>query len=359
MISLRTAARTSVRSCLQSRRVPASASSSLGGLRLQSNEAETAKASSSSPKLQIKEKLCVYESSVDLCGIAEATFKKCQMAAGMGTFGYLGVLVSASGTASMPALALLGCGAVANTYIILEVPKRAMRSVALKHVERITLFPAEGDQAAQEAGEESADSQASAVERLAATPSLTMEVQSPNLIRRLRLEEPPSAWQGARYSGLAADNRPSFADACKQLLHVDVEKGSTSEPELLDALINSGKVIAEETVEIRSDAGSQFAFPSGGSLPSGAHLAQAQSGTSEDERLQPPEWAKSTPEDAIESLGRRSFLMGAALMGIGMLGFGKYSAKIQGVSGAQQTALDGAMEASSKRPPVEPWTADK
>jgi len=272
--------------------------------------------------LQLKSKLDLYECSTDLNAAAEAAFKKCQMAAGMGTLGFAGVIVAASNNASLPMLAGLGCIAVANTYIILETPRRAMRGVAMKQVERLTLLPN------TDAKDVDSRAEGSAAERLAATEKLELEIQSPNLIRRIRLDPPPAAWQGTRYSGLAVDSRRTFQDACRRL-HVDPE-GACSDKDLLDALLSSGNVVAEEPIEIRSDIEGHLRLPLDGKTPEGASLKEAL--PPDMEQYEPPEFARSTPLSAIESTGTRSMYMGMALMTLGAAGFSKYMVKSQAAS---------------------------
>eukprot|EP00440_Ansanella_granifera_P006137 gb/GFBE01006659.1/.p1 GENE.gb/GFBE01006659.1/~~gb/GFBE01006659.1/.p1 ORF type:complete len:337 (+),score=65.40 gb/GFBE01006659.1/:1-1011(+) len=265
--------------------------------------------------LQLKRALPLYKSSTDLNALAEAAFKKCQMAAGMGTLGFVGVILAASSKASMPMLAGMGCLAMVNTYIILEVPKRAMRGVAMKQVERLVLLPNVAAGAADEG-----TSSGTAVERLRATESLEVEITSPNLIRRIRLEPTPSAWQGTRYSGLVADNRRSFADACRHL-NVDVKGGECEDQELLDALLSSGHVLSEEKIEIRSDIEGLLRIPLESGTPAGASLVQVQA--ADEDQYEPPDFAKSTPASAIESLGTRSTFMGMAIFMLGVAGCAK------------------------------------
>lgn len=257
--------------------------------------------------LKLGSELCVYESSVDLNVAAENAFKKCQIAASMGTVGFAGIIVAASTKASMPVLAGLAAMALANTYVVLQVPRRAMQGVALKQVERITLLPnAETD------GEILSDR----AKQLAATETLQVEIRSPNLVRRLYLEPPPSAWQGARYSGLVEDKRRSFADACKRL-HVDPEDGECKDRDMLDAVLGLGHVIAEEKLEIRSDVEGHLRIPLDGAIPAGGSLKEAP--LPDADMYEPPEFVKSTPADAIEALGRRSVFTGMALLALGGL----------------------------------------
>lgn len=263
-----------------------------------------------------KGRICLYESAENLTEVAKDSFKRCQLGASLGVLGFASVMVATSAKASLPILAFMGCGAILNTYMVLELPRRSMRSLALKHVERLYLCPSPliADQI---------KSGKSADDCLAAASVLEIEVHSPNVIRRVRLEDAVAAWQGARYGGLAADSRPTFADACQQLLHIDVEDGKCHHPNLVNALINSGKVITSEQVEIRSDAESCLRIPESGNLPDGAALASAQASQGDRETLKQLAFIKSTPTSSIQGLGTRSIYAGLALVFVGSVGLVK------------------------------------
>ncbi|CAE8695597.1 unnamed protein product, partial [Polarella glacialis] len=127
-----------------------------------------------------------------------------------------------------------------------------------------------------------------------------------------------------------ADNRPSFSDACSQLLHLDNETGKIPDKELLEALVNSLKVITEEKLEIRTDLEGHLRLPSDSSkAPPGASLAGArvEEALKGAEKYELPEFVKSSPALAIEQLGQRSVFAGMALLTLGIAGYSKHMLK--------------------------------
>lgn len=214
--------------------------------------------------LSIGAEVCIYESPVDLCSLARRARTNSFFGAGLGVCGFMGVLASSTGNMQLVVCA----GAAFFIYKHAVMLPRSIPETALRHVERIVVMPnADGTDVNNASGESSMDDQ------LKATPELLLQITTTNLRLHVRLTEAADTWDGARYSGLVKDTRSTFVSMVQesQALHVeevsslDKPDSPTSEdPALLQALITSTKVIAEQQVECRSEVDDVFKLPSNG-----------------------------------------------------------------------------------------------
>jgi len=197
----------------------------------------------------------VYESKVDLDSAAQAARSQCLMGTTMCLCGFAGVLVGAP-TASPGLKGMVVFGAAASTYKHAVLAKKEFGNVAMRHVEQVVLKPSKAPTSGS-----ATDSQdiahGTAEERLAATRELELLVRTPNLDMRFVLGEPAAAWEGAKYSGLVADERPKFSEVCKAMLHFDEASDKPDSPvipdvELLAALRDCDKVVVDREVTVRS-----------------------------------------------------------------------------------------------------------
>merc|ERR1712194_969214 len=135
--------------------------------------------------------------------------------------------------------------------------KKEFALVSSRQVETVTILPTAGadDKAASDSSEE-----VSARQRLNATDELDVLVRTVNADVKFKLGSPIAAWEGAKHGGLVADERPAFGDVCRAIFHVEEisswgKPGSpkSADPELLEALLFSDKVVVERSLTRRDD----------------------------------------------------------------------------------------------------------
>jgi len=179
--------------------------------------------------------------------------------------GFAGVLVG-SPTAPPLAQAVICLGAAATTYKHAVMAKKELANIAMRHVEKVVLLPKPGsaDAGADASADASADAPASehtAQDRVEATREMELLVRTPNMDMTFQIGQPVTAWEGAKYTGLVADERPAFSNVCTSLLSFEEVFGATvhgdppkiPDRELLEALLDSDKVIVERKVTLRED----------------------------------------------------------------------------------------------------------
>lgn len=264
-----------------------------------------------------RQPVCVYVSSDDMAGASAEARRKCQFAAALGAMGFTGVLISAAQTAPLPMLAIFVAGAAANTYMIMTVSSRMLWTLAARNVEKLSILqPA--------AGTEDASSPMDA-DAFASAKEVHLRIESTNVVRQLRLEEPAAAWEGARFAGLVAETRVPFRELCLpgSVLHIVPDGGDCGEHrKLLDALLASEKVVADELVEVREDVAEDLR-----PLAKYMHMAIPRI-----ENMRPGEVSSSlgaalggedSPAQASARLAQRSTMGGAMLLVTGLLFIGK------------------------------------
>lgn len=257
----------------------------------------------------------LYQSQVDLSGAVSTALRKCQLGAGFGAVGFLGVAASMASSASPSAMVLVLAGAVANGYSQLAHKPTLLKSLALRHVEELVLVQPEIAKIGASAGptlaleettaagnqevvaasspsaspekpaaaassqdsaaaaalpkdpeewddeddeEDAADTAADGLGEFAwikYTPELQLKVRCANAERQVTLTNPAAPWEGARFTGLVADDRVTIGDLCRlsRFLHIDAKDGESKHRDMLMVLLRSGKVIKEELMEPRTD----------------------------------------------------------------------------------------------------------
>jgi len=241
-----------------------------------------------------------------------------------------------AGVPTAPAVghALLCVGAMVLTHKSVVLTRKELANAAMRHVERIVVLPAEGSGRVDEAA---VDDQATVAERLRATPEVRLLVETTNLELRLTLCEQAAAWEGAKYSGLVVDERPPFG-ALPEVLYIDAARARdeadgevvSEDPELLAAILRSGKVIGERTVESRLEEGSLVSAPRGVDKHLDALLAAAvkerpstRSGAIESEGA-PFVIPRRLPAEDIRQIGVHTLLSGLVFLSGGCAVMGRW-----------------------------------
>lgn len=220
------------------------------------------------PPLSINAELCIYESPADLRSLARRARTNSFIGAGMGVCGFMGVLASSTAETSGTMQLLVCAGAVFFIYKHAVMLPRSIPVTSLRHVERIVVLPnSDGTHVNKVSDETSMDDQ------LKATSELRLQIITTNLSLQMRLTEAADTWDGARYSGLVNDTRSTFVSMLQERQALYVEEVSSwgkpgsptsDNPALLQALVASTKVIAEQDVNCRTDADNVFKLSSNG-----------------------------------------------------------------------------------------------
>eukprot|EP00929_Paragymnodinium_shiwhaense_P038412 TRINITY_DN2028_c3_g1_i2.p1 TRINITY_DN2028_c3_g1~~TRINITY_DN2028_c3_g1_i2.p1 ORF type:complete len:362 (-),score=80.44 TRINITY_DN2028_c3_g1_i2:403-1488(-) len=197
--------------------------------------------------------MTVFESSVDILEVMAEARSRAVLGAGLAATGFGAVLITASTFLAPPALAVLALGGAANCYALAVIVQRVLLRTAVRHVERITILPTldhSGSPPPEEEDDNSINSLLSSAatfeQRLLATPELRLEIRQAGAVRYLslvdRLED-------------ADDDRAAFGDICtrSRLIDIDADAGACADRSLLDAVMMTAKVAAEERVESRRD----------------------------------------------------------------------------------------------------------
>lgn len=218
----------------------------------------------SPPALEIRGEVELYRSHADLAGAA----RKARMNNILGSaFGFLGFAGVAAGAPSAPLAihAIIGLGATMNLYKHLGMSRNEFGAIGMRYLETLTVMPhAHGAQASSGAAggpaHEPVASESTAAEMLKATPHVHLRLRTVNVDLHLTLVEPAAAWEGSKYSGLVNDDRTSFHDVLCALFIEEVtaigKKGAPTSPDqnLLAALLQTNKVLADHHVSLRTDA---------------------------------------------------------------------------------------------------------
>jgi len=233
------------------------------------------------PPLSIGAELLVYESPKDLVSLARGARTNSFIGAGLGVCGFMGVL--ATSTAETPeTLQLLVCAGTAFfIYKHAVMLPRSIPVVAQRHVERIVVLPN-----VDAADVNKASSETSMDDQLNATSELQLQIQTTNLSLKMRLTETADMWDGARYSGLVKDTRTTLVSLLQegQALHLEEVSPegtpgtpTSKNPALLQALVASTKVIAEQDVHCRTDVDDVVKLPANGQQLATELLAEKKS----------------------------------------------------------------------------------
>lgn len=228
----------------------------------------------------------LFESDVQITPLIETAKWRCRTAAGFASVGFSAVIGSLATTAPPAVVGLLVGGVFVNSYMFHSANQRILRGFAMRHVERVTLL-----------GEADAG-------------GLAIEVRSANVTRRLELVDPAGPWEGSRFLGLVADTRVSFADICgsRSILHVDVAAGKADDPELLQSILSTSKVIASEAAEVREDVDESL-------RPPAPELDMSSLRTVP---VEPPAGAPKqglpSPVEMVEHMGKRTLGGGALIL---------------------------------------------
>jgi len=215
------------------------------------------------------------------------------------------------------------------TYKFTVLAKKEFALVSSRQVETVTILPTAGadDKAASDSSEE-----VSARQRLNATDELDVLVRTVNADVKFKLGSPIAAWEGAKYSGLVADERPAFGDVCRAIFHVEEisswgKPGSpkSADPELLEALLFSDKVVVERSLTRRDD------LDDGGLLSlttdQEKHFQTMLDGVTRTVAEKAPSDSSSRrpPMVEIPQIGKSSVVSGAVFFAAGMLFLGKFA----------------------------------
>lgn len=291
-------------------------------------QASSAAAEQVAPKPDVKplhfpSEVCVYKSDVDLHTLAKTSRAQSMLGNSLAVTGFAGVLAGSPGAA--PAAQALVClGAAAMTYKFTVVAKKELALVALRQVEKVVILPSQSGEEAASA-EEAAEDAASVVERLNATEELGVMVKTTNADITFKLGSPVAAWEGAKYSGLVADERPAFADVCRGLFHMEEISSwgkpgspSSTDADLLQALLSSDKVVLERSIVRREDLEESELMGLTKSIEntystmlSGVTRADAEKATADSSRRE--------PEVEIQHIGRSSLISGVMFFVAGMI----------------------------------------
>lgn len=183
----------------------------------------------------------LYESRRDFPEAVDAAMQRCRAGAGLAAVGFLGILGVVATTLPPLTTALLGLAFTGNAYHVMNFTQGSLRSLATQHVERLSLY-------------QPADMDAKDAAWLASSQRIALNIRCANVDRHLILTDVHGPFQGARYTGLAEDDRVPFCDIVGRLhlLDFDVTEASVTNRRLLDAVIESTKVVAEEDLQPRT-----------------------------------------------------------------------------------------------------------
>lgn len=295
---------------------------------------------------ETREELTLFASTQDFGQIVSSSYYQVQLGAALGAGGFAMVALAAASSAGPQALAVLGAGLILNTYVSMVMPKKAMLTLATRHVERCTLrlpvdtseavdtlrsqdgavaeaeLPADASAAGgRKSKAPAADGNPAAPDtvgsgRFEAMGSVELVIITPNLRRTVWLEDAVKPWEGARFSGLVEDNRVSFGDLCyEQNLSFDMEKGRAFDMEMLEELLATDKVVADETVEFREDTDELIRLPAKfpKEMLGGVQLMGKKGDRNESSSSKGPQ----SPAGVIHGIGQRAFYGGAFLFIVG------------------------------------------
>lgn len=299
--------------------------------------------------LDFTKNFTLYKSSVDIQEVADTAKRRCQIGAALAAGGFTAVIASVAPALPLPALAMLGCGAMGNSYALAVVAQRLVQRLAARHVERILVVPLpeaehEAPKAAEEPDKEEEDGFASLLfdaatmeERFRATRELRLEVRTGTADRWFSLVDPPTDEEVAGFAahlgegaeeGEAAAQPAPLADLFRLgLLRVNLNVGTCGDQALLDALLESPKVAIDERLEARPAAGAPAPAQAADGGAEGGEGAMPPAGElllSEMTRGDVQQAAKSAnkgipPAEAIQKLGRRALCGGISVLMAGGL----------------------------------------
>ncbi|CAE8582861.1 unnamed protein product [Polarella glacialis] len=279
---------------------------------------------------------CIYQSSVNFEKLVDASSQKCLFGCALGVAGFANAVAALLPVAPTPVVALLVAGMVSYPGISMWMTPVWLRKLAAPQVEEIWILGPEGMKAGNLSGTPpvkappggaEADAQLKASCSLLTTiPEMELEIVSVSLSRRVVLQEPEKLHTFLRAAGCVADSRARFCDLCalpswdggsarivrRGPLHVDPAEGAEDAADwaLLEALLRSRKVLAEESVRRRAEVASSLRLPETSDLAGhrlGALDVQTATTAGQAER----------PAQAIASFGIRALLGGSLLFAAG------------------------------------------
>lgn len=277
----------------------------------------------------------LYRSTVDIAAPLVAAHQKCWLGVGLGAMGFLGVLTSAGPTATTAHFVLILAGAAANGYSQLVVKPERMKTLAMRHVEELTVMrpieptpellekgsAEEVNEAASPESAETAEVEDSADKHwIESATELRLKIRCANLDREVLLTQPAAPWEGSRFAGLVADDRVPFSDLCQnsRLLHIDTETGESLEPAALEALLSTSKGVSQESIGLRESVTTGLRLSAKHAQLMEAKLAEVRPKDVERLSKLPPQMRES-PVKQIEGIGQRAFSMGVAILGASVL----------------------------------------
>lgn len=269
----------------------------------------------------LKEEFCLYESTTNLDEAIDFTRRKFVMGGCMGGLGFLSVVATVAPSLPSSTMLCLVAASVGNGFLFFRMSQRMIRSFVMKHVEEIAIMPTDVTaRAGIEANLPYEDTE-SATDSLDATEELQLRIRCANLERMVTITDPTTAWGGARYAGLVSDNRISLNVVFNnlKLMHVEPETGKVGDKHLLEAIVNTSKIISAEEVKGRSDVETSLQMPTqadGTYIFPGAHLMKVD--IPQDSKV-PTSVATDTPVNSIKSAGNRAFTSGALILVAGTL----------------------------------------
>eukprot|EP00405_Crypthecodinium_cohnii_P016235 CAMPEP_0206455758 /NCGR_PEP_ID=MMETSP0324_2-20121206/21963_1 /ASSEMBLY_ACC=CAM_ASM_000836 /TAXON_ID=2866 /ORGANISM="Crypthecodinium cohnii, Strain Seligo" /LENGTH=347 /DNA_ID=CAMNT_0053926563 /DNA_START=65 /DNA_END=1109 /DNA_ORIENTATION=+ len=315
-----------------------------------SSESSKGKASPKKSPLVITENLEVYRSSVNLEAAARKARTQCIVGALSSVLGFLGVI--AGSPTQHPALHGMVCfGAGIISYKHLFLTKKEIATIGLHHLDNIVVLPTpplkEGEEVVEDISVE---------EKLQATPELKVVLTTSTSRLFLTIADPSAGWDGAKYTGLIADDRTAFTDVLRAMYIEEVsgwgkEGVSISEDsELLTALLATDKVIAEYEVERRDDVDSSSALVPEEDPKKHFRklLDKAQAAKHQPQSLSQKIGMPRTAEFEMSQIGRHTLISGMIFLTAGLLYIGRWA----NGEGKTQT---GGMENSSLWDLVEQW----
>jgi hypothetical protein len=270
--------------------------------------------------LIFKERLVLYSSSVDIQELIVNARRRCYVGAALAVAGFGTLLSSLAATLPPVASAMFFCGACANCYALGVVLQRVLRSLAVRHVEQITVLPSKASEVSENKHMDKGSLQellgelATQEDRLAATDELRIELRTATAEHWITLTNPwhPEAMNEESDSNLSA----SFSDVVRsRIVHVDLDNGECADIALLTAILETSKVAGDERAQWNPDAADPLQAPPDAPAPqlvfsdfTKAELEEATASASEE-----PPWK------SISKLGSRALYGGVSVFVTGGL----------------------------------------
>jgi len=227
----------------------------------------------------LKGRRCIYTSDEDVGAAATLATRLCFLGNTLGLAGVMAVVSALEPAAFVGSQAFwLATLSASWSYLVLFRTPQRLQELAAAHVERIAVLLPEGVKASTGSGDaqqelkDNAAFAGVAARLLDAIPEVHIEVTCASVVRHLHLVKAMSTGN-VRLAKM--DPRPRFFDLCERPswdggpersirrgpLHIALDSGHATDRLLLDALLRSHKVLADEEVELRSGLCSTLTLP--------------------------------------------------------------------------------------------------